>query len=39
VAAVNAWGKLGVWTHYVCFTTMEARAAIERKAAGADDDS
>jgi type III restriction enzyme len=29
VAAVNAWGKLGAWSHHVCFTTMDARKAIE----------
>jgi type III restriction enzyme len=29
VAAVNAWGKLGSWSHHLCFTEAEAQAAID----------
>ena len=28
VAAVNAWGKLGVWSHQVCFKESEIKAAV-----------
>jgi type III restriction enzyme len=29
VAAVNAWGKLGEWSHHVCFKPEEAQNAVE----------
>jgi type III restriction enzyme len=33
VAAVNAWAKLGVWSHHVCFSESEARAVIREVSA------
>src|SRR5204863_6669316 len=32
VAAVNAWGKLGVWSHHLCFSAMDARKALRNAA-------
>jgi type III restriction enzyme len=29
VAAVNAWGKLGSWSHHVCFKESEVKAAVD----------
>lgn len=29
VAAVNAWGKLGVWSHFVCYAEADVAAAID----------
>jgi hypothetical protein len=35
VAAVNTWGKLGTWSHHVCFSADEARATIDSSSANA----
>jgi type III restriction enzyme len=32
VAAVNAWGKLGTWSHHVCFSEAAVTAAIDERA-------
>jgi len=29
VAAVNAWGKLGTWSHHVCFAEAEVKAVLD----------
>jgi type III restriction enzyme len=29
VAAVNAWGKLGDWSHHVCFKAAEVKAVVD----------
>jgi hypothetical protein len=34
VAAVNRWGKLGVWSHHVCFKESEVGVALNGEANG-----
>jgi type III restriction enzyme len=34
VAAVNGWGKLGTWSHHVCFKEAEVQAALNGEATG-----
>jgi type III restriction enzyme len=35
VAAVNTWGKLGIWSHHVCFKPEDAEAAVVAAAGSA----
>jgi type III restriction enzyme len=37
VAAVNAWGRLGRWSHVVCWKESEVGGAIDQALAGEDD--
>ncbi len=36
VAAVNCWGKLGVWRHTICYRASDVPAALAAAASGVD---